>query len=158
METQTHGVLRSLTRIRIAFWRRWSRTQYDYFCTNHLDIDNAVQSALYPTVKSFSLKGECGRIWKLTNDSQLQLRLRMGSPLPLLHRRQRWGVYARITSSCIQTRTRVNINRCLTIYTGDGNRMGEIPTVPTDGSVKENGTHSWQTACFVPNICAVVTH
>lgn len=84
METQTHGVLRSLTRIRIALWMHWSRTQYYYFCTNNLDIDNAVQSALYPTVTNFSLKGEWGRNWKVTNDSQLQLRLRMGSPLPLL--------------------------------------------------------------------------
>jgi hypothetical protein len=42
-------------------------------------------------------------------------------------RRPRWGVYARITSSSIHTHTHTNINRCLTIYTGDGNRMGEIP-------------------------------
>jgi hypothetical protein len=64
-------------------WRHWLRTQYDSFCTKHLDIDYAVHSALYPTDESFSLKGYSGRNGKLTNDLHLELRLRMRSPLPI---------------------------------------------------------------------------
>ena len=80
-ETQTHGVSLSLTGIGIALWRNWLRTQYDSFCIKHLDIDYAVHSAFYPTDESLSMKGYSSRNGKLT---ELELRLRMRSPLPIL--------------------------------------------------------------------------
>lgn len=148
-DTQIHGVSRSLTIIRIALCRHWLRTHYDSFCIKHIDIDYAVHSALFPTDESFSLKGYGRRNGQVTKDAHLELRLRMRSPLPIL--RQTSTTRSLSKDNIILYKPRPpppNIDRRLDNlhwkihYAGDGNRMREIPRVPTVGSVEENGTHS----------------